>query len=165
MTFARRKDFSGFSQEECDRLAFEKVVRSVSVCEQSTAKMRRKLEDAGYPASSVDHAIEKAVRIGAIDDVRYSESLVRSTLASGKGLRFALKEIESLGVDVYRLESYNEYLESGEEADLERAIDFLSRHPSRAKDKRGAAYRKLVSRGYAPSVASTASRLFAEDEG
>ena len=162
MTFIRRKDFSGLSQEECDRLAFEKVVRSVSAC---TTKMRRKLEQAGYPASSVDHAIDKAVRIGAIDDVRYSESLVRSTLASGKGLRFALKEVESLGVDVYGLESYNEHLESGEEAELERAIDFLSRHPSRAKDKRGAAYRKLVSKGYAPSVAATASRLFVEGEG
>lgn len=163
MAFRQKKDFSGYTQEECDRLAFDRVVRSVSACEQSTLKMRKKLEEAGYPQSSIEHAIDKAVRIGAIDDKRYSECLIRSAMSSGKGLRFALNEIESLGVNAYDLESYNEYLDAGEEAEIERALDFLSRHPTRAKDRRGAAYRKLMSKGYSSAVASTASRLFAEN--
>lgn len=160
----RKKDFSGRTDQECDELAFERVVRSVSACEQSTAKMRRKLEEAGYPQRSIDHAIEKAVRIGAIDDMRYCECLVRGTLASGKGLRFALKEIEALGVDPYELDAYCEYLDEEDGAEVERALDFLARHPSRSKDQRGAAYRKLMSKGFPSDVASTASRLFVEAE-
>lgn len=158
----KKKDYSTYTSEECDRIAFDKLVRSVSASEQSTAKMRRKLHESGLPGDSVESAIEKAVRIGAIDDKRYAECLVRSTLASGKGLRFALKEIEGLGIDPYELDSYNEHLEEGDDADVERALDFLSRHPSRSKDVRGAAYRKLISKGYDGGIASTASRLYAE---
>lgn len=162
MAWGKKRDYSSHSQEECDRIAFDKLVRSVSASEQSTSKMRRKLLESGLPEHSVEAAIEKAVRIGAIDDKRYCECLVRSTILSGKGLRFALREIESLGIDPYDVEAYVEHLENGEESDVERALDFLRRHPSRAKDVRGAAYRKLMSKGYDPGIASTASRLYAE---
>lgn len=162
MRLTKKKDYSSCTPEQCNRIAFDKLVRSVSASEQSTAKIRRKLLEAGLPEGSVESAIEKAVRIGAIDDKRYAECLVRSTLSMGKGLKFALKEIESLGIDPYELESYNEHLEEGDEADIERALDFLNRHPSRSKDVRGAAYRKLISKGYDGGVASTASRLYAE---
>ncbi len=164
MGLVKKKDFSGCTDEECDELAFERVIRSVSACEQSTQKMRRKLVQAGYPQRSIDRAIEKAVRIGAIDDRRYCECLVRGTLASGKGLRFVLKEIESLGIDAYEIDAYCEYLDEEEGAEVERALDFLSRHPSRSKDQRGAAYRKLMTKGFPSDVASTASRLFVENE-
>lgn len=162
MGFAKTKDYSSYTSEECDRIAFDKLVRSVSASEQSTTKMRRKLNEAGLPESSIESAIEKAICIGAIDDKRYAECLVRSTIAMGKGLRFALKEIESLGIDPYELDSYNEHLEEGADANIERALDFLNRHPSRSKDVRGSAYRKLISKGYDGEVASTASRLYAE---
>lgn len=162
MTLTRKKDYSSYEKEECDRIAFDKVVRSVSASEQSTAKMRKKLTESGLPEDSIEAAIAKAVRIGAIDDKRYSECLIRSTIAAGKGLKFALREIEGLGIEPYDLDSYNEYLEEGEDADVERALDFLSRHPSRSKDVRGAAYRKLLSKGYDHGVASTASRLYVE---
>lgn len=162
MSLRRKRDYSSFDKEECDRIAFDKVTRSVSICEQSTAKMRKKLQESGLPDDSIEDALQKAVRIGAIDDKRYAECLIRSTLASGKGLKFALKEVESLGIDPYELDSYNEYLDEGDDAVIERAIDFLTRHPSRSKDVRGAAYRKLVTKGYDHSVASTASRLYAE---
>lgn len=162
MALSKKNDYSSYSAVECDRIAFDKLVRSVSASEQSTAKIRRKLHESGLPDDSVDKAIEKAVRIGAIDDMRYAECLVRSTLSTGKGLRFALREIEELGINPYDLEAYNEHLDEGEEADIERALDFLRRHPSRSKDVRGAAYRKLMAKGYDGSIASTASRLYAE---
>lgn len=158
-----KKDFSEYTDEECAEMAFAKVVRSASAREQSTLKMRRKLEDAGFPEGAVESALARAQRMGAIDDVRYSECLVRSAIAQGKGLGLALKEIESLGVDPYSLESYREHLEEGEDAEVERALDLLRRRPPKAKDRRGAAYRRLVSKGYSPSVASTASRLFVEE--
>lgn len=162
MPLTKKKDYSSFSEEECDKIAFEKLARSVSVSEQSTAKMRKKLLEAGLPSDSVESAIQKAVRIGAIDDKRYAECLIRSTISSGKGLKFALKEVDALAIDPYELDAYNEYLEEGEEAEIERALDFLQRHPSRSKDVRGAAYRKLITKGYDHSIASTASRLHAE---
>ena len=162
MALTKKKDYSSLTEEECDKLAFEKLVRSVSASEQSTRKMLRKLIESGLPEQSANRAIEKAVRIGAIDDRRYAECLVRSTLSSGKGLRFALKEIEDLGIDPYEIDAYNEHLEEGSEAEVERALDFLMRHPSRAKDVRGAAYRKLINKGYDSGIASTASRMYAE---
>lgn len=162
MALTKKKDYTSYSVEECDRIAFDKLVRSVSASEQSTAKIRKKLHESGLPDDSVEKAIERAVRIGAIDDRRYAECLVRSTLSTGKGIRFALHEIEELGIDPLNLDSYNEHLEEGEGAEIQRALDLLRRHPSRSKDVRGAAYRKLMAKGYDSSIASTASRLYAE---
>lgn len=158
----KKKDFTGLSAEECDRLAFDRIARSVAACEQSSQKMRKKLGAEGYPQDSIERALEKACRIGAIDDARYADCLVRNTLASGKGLEFALKEIEELGLDPYSLESYRDYEEQGEEAKVQRAVEFLESHRPRAKDLRGACYKKLVTRGYSSNIASTASRLFCE---
>lgn len=163
MAFSKKRDFTGISDEECALMAFNRIIRSVSACEQSSTKMRRKLQESGYPEAAIDEAIAKALRIGAIDDKRYSECLIRTSIASGKGLRFALDEIRSLGIDPDTLESYSEHMGQGEEAEIERALEYLARHPSKAKDKRGAAYRKLVSKGYGYDVASTASRLYAEE--
>ena len=52
--------------------------------------------------------------------------------------------------------------EAAVEAEVERAMAVLSRKRFTAKNKREAAYRTLVGKGYASDAASTAARLWAE---
>lgn len=160
MAFVCKKDFTGASREEMLKSASDRIFRSVSVSEQSSIKMRAKLEAVGYPVDIIDEAIDKAVSIGAIDDTRYCECLIRSTVSAGKGLGFAQREIESLGIDIESLEAYQDYLERGEEAQIDDALDFLSRHTSKAKNLHDSCYRKLRMRGFSHSVASKATRNF-----
>lgn len=149
------------SQDECAK-AYQRILRSASVREQSTARMRQKLAKDGYAEDVIEEALSRACRLRVIDDTRYSELLVRTTLAQGKGLRFALREIEELGVDPHELDAYEDYLDSATDEDEARARRVLELHPPRAKNKREAAYRKLMAKGFASDVASRAARQWAE---
>ncbi len=143
--------------------AYQKILRSVSVREQSSARMRDKLSRAGFSDAVIDEALDRAFSSGAIDDKRYSDALIRSTLSAHKGLQFVLREIDELGVDPLSLDSYREYLEQGSEADLSNALQFLNEHPPRSKNIRESAYRKLLSKGYSSSIAVSAARTYSEN--
>ena len=162
MPFSKKKDFSGMDRSEILESAKARIYRSAAASEQSTLRVRRKLEGAGYPIDVIDEALQHAVSIGVIDDVRYSECLIRSTVASGKGLSKAAREIESLAIDIESLEAYREYRDRGEDAEIEDAIQILRRHPSKAKDQYGSSFRKLVSKGFPAQVASAATRRYFE---
>lgn len=145
-----------------ERAAFQKILRCASVREQSTARMREKLRHAEFSDDAVERAIERAVELGIIDDRRYADALVRQTLASGKGLRFVLIEIEALGIDVESLDSYREHVDAGYEAEFDRAYSLLEKRPPRARNVREAAYRKLISKGYSFEISSSCARVWAE---
>lgn len=142
--------------------AFQKILRCVSVREQSTQRLRAKLAQAGFSEEAVEGALLRAVKVGAVDDGRYAESLVRQTLASGKGLRFALREIEDLGIDPESLDTYREHRGEGDGAERERALAVLAKHPPRARNIREAAYRKLMSKGFSSDVSASCARAWSE---
>lgn len=150
------------SAEELRQQAYAKVLRCASACEQSSARIRKKLSAAGFSEDAIAHALEKATRLSVIDDARYAECLVRSTALAGKGMEFAKREIAALGLHIEDLEAYQEYLAEGEEAQIEAAVDLLRRHPSRAKDKRAAGMRKLISKGYSMPIASRAVAIWSD---
>lgn len=142
--------------------AFQKILRLAATREQSTARLRGRLARDGYAEEAAEEAIARAVRVHAVDDRRYAEALIRMRVAAGKGVEGVLAEIEELGIDPDELEALGEYRAAGEEADVERALALLDRRPPRAKNKREAAYRKLVQQGFGSSTAATAARRWAE---
>lgn len=151
--------------DEADQVekAYQKILRCVSVREQSSRRMRAKLVQAGFEPSVADAAIEQACRVRAIDDTRYADALVRSTLSSGRGLAFALREVEELGVDPHTLDAYCDYLETAADSETTRALAVIAARPPRAKNKQAAAYRKLVSKGFSLEVAADAARQWARE--
>ncbi len=148
----------GFSSEA----AFRKIVRCASASEQSSAKMRVKLRAAGFGDQECENAMSRALELRIIDDARYCESLVRSELSKGKGLRLAEAEIADLGLTLEDLPPCKEMIYDLPPEET-RAYDFLVAHPPRGKNLRQSAYRKLVTKGYSSSAAATASRKWVED--
>lgn len=150
-------------QEETER-AFAKILRCANAKEQSSVKMAEKLARAGHSPEAVHAALSRAMDAHIIDDVRYAEMLIRSALAQGKGLRFVLKEVESLGVEAEGLDAYRSYVEEqgSWDSQVERALSVLGRKRCTAKNVQASCYRRLMAKGYGPEVASEAARLFAE---
>ena len=140
--------------------AYRKILRSASVREQSTSRMRAKLLQASYSDQAVEAAIAKACRLGVIDDRRYADARLRAALAKGEGLRKTADEAASLGITLESLDAYGENLDENE---AERAYRFIAAHPTRAKNKRDAAYRKLIQRGFDSDAAASAARRWAEE--
>ena len=124
------------------RDAYQKILRWAAVRERSTAYLRERLLKDDFPAAVVEEALQRAVRVRAVDDRRYADALVRMKLAADRGLRDAEREIEELGID---------------------PATALRRRPPKAKRAREAAFRRLVSQGFSTDVAATASRTWFEE--
>ncbi len=146
--------------DEQERHAFDKILRIVNKREISSSKMRCKLEMAGYDQEAIESSLTKAIEYGYIDDRRYSECLIRTALSMGKGLSQIEYEINGLGVDIFELEPYQQYLMEGEQAQLDRALAILRRHSTSSKNLYASCFRKLISKGYSASIAKSATMTY-----
>lgn len=139
--------------------AYKKIQRLVSVSERSTKGLRERLDRDGFSPESIEEALGRAVSYGIVDDRRYAEAYVRSKLRAGKGRRGIESELRDLGIDP---DEIDEWTESESEDEVARALELLNRKPPTAKNKRDAAYRRLVSKGYSASAAQSAARIWSE---
>lgn len=141
--------------------AFRKIERLACTREQASVALRRRLTREGFPEEAVEEAIERALACGLVDDLRYADVLVRSRLAQGRGRQGIAAELADLGIDPDAVEALAES-DEGCDREVERALEVLERRPPRAKNKRDAAYRRLVQKGFGAAAASTAARLWSE---
>ena len=142
--------------------AFERLVSLCEVRDRSRAELFERLEKDGYDALATEQAISRATECGILDDIRFAQSYIRGHASSGKGSVAIEKGLEKHGIDPSTLEGWPDGFGLDERAQTERARALLESHPPKAKDAWGAAFRKLVSKGYPASVASRACRLWAE---
>ncbi len=143
---------------------FSRIVRLSAVRERSSMEMRRRLVDEQYAKDQVDEAVQRAISCGLIDDMRYADLYVRSKIKAGKGALKIQRDLERLGIYVEHLEGWPERYQCDEESQLSFAHDLLMRHPPHARDAWGAAYRKVLGRGYTSAVATRAARIWAESQ-
>lgn len=145
--------------------AFQRVLRMLSASEQSSAKVRRKLIHAGFDEEVVESALARARDAGILDDARYAEVLVRSTISQNKGFRPVAEELEELGIALEEVEAFQEQRRCASDdparSDAARARTLLDAHPPRAKNLRDAAFRKLMSKGFDRDLAAETARAWA----
>lgn len=156
---ASRDDEGGKTAQD----AYQKILRWAAVRERSTAYLRERLLKDGFSPAAVEEALQRALRVRAVDDRRYADALVRMKLAAGRGLRDAEREIEDLGIDPATLDSWIEHEQKGRDFEIDRALAALRRRPPQAKRAREAAFRRLVSQGFSTDIAATASRAWSEE--
>lgn len=138
--------------------AYKKIQRLASVSERSTKALRERLAKDGYAPEAVDEAVGRAVSYGIVDDRRYAEAYVRTKLRAGKGRRSIEAELRDLGIDPDEISEWRE----SEDDEVSRALEILERRPPTAKNKRDAAYRRLISKGYSSAAAQSAARMWSE---
>ena len=142
--------------------ALKRIVSWVNVSERSEHAVRERLELEGFTEEAINESVGRAIGYGFIDDMRFAETLIRSRLNKGRGGAGIRRELAGHGIDLDVVPGWPyEFVES-EDDQLERALAFLDRHPTRSKNKREGAYRKLVQNGYAADIAANAARLWSE---
>ena len=142
--------------------ALKRIVSWVNVSERSEHAVRERLELEGFTDEAINEAVGRAIGYGFIDDMRFAASLIRSRLRKGRGDAGIRRELAAHGIDLDDVPGWPyEFVESDDEQ-LERALAYLDRHPTRSKNKREGAYRKLVQNGYPAAIASNAARLWSE---
>lgn len=154
--------------DEDSDLAFNKIGSLASRREYSLVGMRRRLSRYDFDGQAIEEALARAVRCGLLDDARYADVLVRSRLSQGKGLCGIARELQQDGIDPISVPVFADAQMKGPEEsyrEVDRALEVLRRKPPHAKNVRASAYRRLISRGYDSSTASSASRIWAEQAG
>ena len=141
--------------------AFKKIVALVNVSERSQKAIRERLAKDGFTNEEIEEAVNRALDYGFIDDMRFATVLIRSRLSQGKGIAGIERELSSHGIELNSVTGWPEDFAT-EQDELERALSYLDRHPTTARNKRDGAYRKLMQRGFSSSVASSAARLWSE---
>ncbi|MCQ4848144.1 RecX family transcriptional regulator [Gordonibacter pamelaeae] len=144
--------------------AFRKIERLALAREQASAALRARLAREGFAPEAADAAVDRALSCGLVDDARYAEVLVRSRLSQGRGAQGIAAELDALGIDASVVPGWPEEFAVDHESEVERALALLDRKPPRAKNRRDAAFRRLVQKGFGASVASTAARVWSEGE-
>lgn len=150
--------------DKTSQAAYAKVLRWSAARERSSAYLRDRLIRDGFSPETAAEALERASRARVVDDRRYADALVRAKLACGRGLCDAEREIADLGISLSEVDAWAVHAQKGRAHEIERALAALRRRPPRAKRARDAAFRRLVSQGFSTDVASTASRLWAEEQ-
>ena len=144
--------------DEAER-AFRKIERLALAREQASAALRARLAREGFAPEAAEAAVDRALSCGLVDDARYAEVLVRSRLSQGRGAQGIAAELDASVVP-----GWPEEFAVDHESEVERALALLDRKPPRAKNRRDAAFRRLVQKGFGASVASTAARVWSEGE-
>ncbi len=142
--------------------AFSKIKRLACMREQSSAALRKRLVKEGYGETEVEEALERAISCGLIDDLRFAEVLIRSRFSQGRGVQGILRELHDLEITQENVLKYLEEQQLNSDSEETRALNLLNRKPPRAKNKREAAYRKLIQNGYSSSTSSTVARQWYE---
>ncbi len=138
--------------------AFNKIVRLVSRRDYASSELRCRLAHVGYHAEIIDEALERACACGLVDDRRFAATYCRSKMSQGKGIAGIKQILKDLGIDPEVIEAWSDEYGGDEETEKERAFAVLNQRPPRSKNLYEGAYRKLISKGFAPSIAYSAAR-------
>ena len=166
--------------------AFEKIKRLALSRERGSHELKERLTREGFSSEDVKVAIERAMDCGLVDDLRYGEVLVRTRVSQGKGRQGIESELCRNGISASSIPGWPEaffsqadtslYCFGGAEnepsmvesfggandeaSEVSRALALLRCKPPRSKNVKAAAYRKLVSKGYAANVAMRAVHIY-----
>lgn len=145
------------NDEDPREQAFQRIVILCSYHDFSREKMRQRLKREEVPDGVARDALDRAVACGLIDDVRYGEALCAGRMHALRGRSGIESELWQHHIDPAAIEGWPYEYEERYGTEMERALQVIERHPPRSKNPRASAYRRLVGKGYAASIARQAS--------
>ncbi len=146
-----------------DEAAYQKILRLLNYRDRTSHELVERLQKDGFSSKATCGALDRAMRLGLVDDARYCRNYIDQSFRAGKGRRVVENDLKRKGVsqaDVLLYLSASVFEEENEE---ERAYQFLLKHPPRGKNIRESAFRKLVSKGYSINAASKSAVRYLQE--
>lgn len=140
--------------------AFGKIERLLAVRDRSVTETRSRLQRDHYTERAIAESLERALRCGYLDDARFAEGFIRMRLRASKGINGIVRDLKGHQIDAYAIPGFPDVFLEEQGSQLDNAIRLLERKPPRAKNKKQAAYAKLIRNGFSSSVASSAVKTW-----
>ena len=144
--------------------AFQKIVELVNSQERSAQQLRTRLQRLSFPDDDIENALVRAQECGLVNDMRYADVLIRSRISQGYGSIGIENELKRERIDISDVPGWPFEFPVSYDEELARALAFLNRKPTRAKNLRDGAFRKLVQKGYPTALASKAAQLWIDQQ-
>jgi regulatory protein len=139
-------------------LARERALKLLGYREHSSAELRRKLRENGYPDAIATAVTDRFVEVELVDDRRFALIWTRSRLAAGYGSRRIKQELTQRGIEPELLEEvFAETIDPDQEVAQARAA--LRGRTAVDRAGRDKLVRRLVTRGFSFATALRALEI------
>lgn len=156
------EEIEPYDFDELYKKGHAKIERLLVVRDRSSHEIRKRLTQDEYPDEVIEALLERCIATGLLDDMRFAETLIRSRLRTGKGIVGITYDLRSYGINEQLVPGYPERFLEDAPDQFETARSLLESHPPTAKNKRQAAYAKLMRKGFSSDIAQRASRAWYE---
>lgn len=79
--------------------AFRTVLRALEVRSYARGDLARRMLRKGHQRAAIEEALERAARLGLLDDAVFARNYVQTRLARGRGPSRLMRDLLSMGVD------------------------------------------------------------------
>lgn len=148
--------------DELYKKGHAKIERLLVVRDRSSHEIRKRLKRDNYPDEVIESLLERCIASGLLDDMRFAETLIQSRLRAGRGVVGITRDLRSYGINEQLIPGYPDRFLDDAPDQLQTAKSLLESHPPTAKNKRQAAYAKLIRKGFSSDIAQRASREWCE---
>ena len=139
---------------------FRRIVILTNYRERCEAELHDRLVNKEKFSEDIfNSAIEKAKSYDIVNDERYAELYAFSKTQSCRGTQGIEKHFCRMNIDYESIPPVVEILNKAKDKEFNSAVDYLKRHPSKAKDTYASNVRKLISRGFSTSLAISAAKF------
>lgn len=135
--------------------AMNRALRLLGHRERSTAELRSRLSDDGYPRSVIDPLLSRLAGYGYLDDARFAEDYTRTKRSAGWGRRRISRGLADKGIESELADSILD-AHAPDAEEIDRALASIAALDLGTQRDVARALRRLVSRGYSYETARAA---------
>ena len=131
----------------------QKIILLSNYKERCTEETYNRLVMEGkFNIDIINEAIDKAVEYKIIDNNRYAQFYLLSKFNNHYGINGILKHLDKMKINYLDNKQFYILLNDCKEKEYDLAINFIKRHPSKAKNKYRSIFNKLYRRGYSLDI-------------
>ncbi|MCL2881420.1 MAG: recombination regulator RecX [Coriobacteriia bacterium] len=126
--------------------AMARCLRLLNARDKTTHELRARLSQDGYHGRAIDATLDRLLELSLVDDERFAENYVDTSLRAKKGWGRIVRELARKGIE---LDPDDEHYRPDPEDEYQAAFALVERLPVGTEKERNRVLRRLISRGYA----------------
>jgi len=130
--------------------AMARCLRLLNARDKTTHELRTRLARDGYHGRSIDKTIDRLVELALVDDQRFTENYVDSSLRAKKGWGRIARELARKGIEI---DPDDDRFRPDPEDEYQAAFTLVERLPVETEKERNRVLRRLITRGYSYPMA------------
>lgn len=115
---------------------YKRILVLVGYRERCSEELRKRLVDReNFDDGDFSLAIQKAQRVGIVDDQRYAEMYAFTKIQASRGIAGVIRHFDQNKINYLQMPKVVSLIDEYNDSEHFRALEYLKRNPSRSKDQ------------------------------